>query len=208
MDKPEPDSLGAFFQRAKYQAATWLFVPRAVNKIMEREGKIFVDADSAYVAVAPSTANYYWLDAGTEAIEAASLVDKRAAKLIDNHILVVPGEFSAYTLEVHEKEAFGSLEDFANAVRTKASFSVDLKKQQLQYQTTSGTALRMQYQPEGLRCTGSINGQALDFTDWANGGGYQSPYVIIGNGKMMLTDGQQGYTVDYSSLTPVYQELK
>ena len=208
MDKPKPDSLGAFFQRAKYQAATWLFVPRAVNKIMEREGKIFVDADSAYVAVTPSTANYYWLDAGTEAIEAASLVDKRAAKLIDNHILVIPGEFSAYALEVHEKEAFGSLEDFANAMRTKASFSVDLKKQQLQYQTTSGTALRMQYQPEGLRCTGSINGQALDFTDWANGGGYQSPYVIIGNGKMMLTDGQQGYTVDYSSLAPVYQELK
>ena len=208
MDKPEPDSLGAFFQQAKYQAATWLFVPRAVNEIMEREGKIFVDADSAYLAVTPSTANYYWLDAGTEAIEAASLVDKRAAKLIDNHILVIPGEFSAYALEVHEKEAFGSLEDFANAIRSKASFSVDVKKQQLQYQTASGTAFRMQYQPEGLRCTGSINGQALDFTDWVNGGSYQSPYVTTGDGKMMLTDGQKGYTVDYSSLAPVYQELK
>lgn len=208
MDKPKPDSLGAFFQRAKYQAATWLFVPRAVGKILEQDDRVFVDADSAYVAVTPSTANYYWLDTGPEAIEAASLVDQRAAKLIDNHVLVIPGEFSAYALEVHEKEAFGSLEDFANAVRTKASFSVDLKKQRLQYQTASGAALRMQYQPEGLRCTGSINGQALDFTDWANGGGYQSPYVTTGDGKMMLTDGQQGYTVDYSSLTPVYQELK
>ncbi len=208
MDKPKPDSLGAFFQRAKYQAATWLFVPRAVNKIMEREGKIFVDADSAYVAVTPSTANYYWLEAGTEAIEAASLVDQRAAKLIDNHILVISGEFSAYALEVHEQEAFGSLEDFANAVGAGSSLSVDAKAQQLQYQTAAEEALRMQYQPESLRCTGSINGQALDFTDWVNGGAYQSPYVTTGDGKMMLTDGQQGYMVDYSSLTPVYQELK
>ncbi len=208
MNKPDPDSLGYFFQQAKYQAATWLFVPRAVNNILEQDGKIFIDADSAYVAVTPSNINYYWLDAGAKAIEAASLVDKRAAKLLHNHVLVVPGAFSGYALEVHEQEAFGSLEDFANAVGVGSSLSVDAKAQQLQYQTAAEEALRMQYQSESLRCTGSINGQALDFSNWADGGAYQSPYVTTGKGKMTVTDGQQGYTVDYSDLTPVYQELK
>ena len=208
MNKPDPDSLGYFFQQAKYQAATWLFVPRAVNNILEQDGKVFIDTDSAYLAVTPSTANYYWLDAGAEAIEAASLVDKRATKLLHNHVLVVPGAFSGYALEVHEQEAFGSLEGFAKAIGAKSTLLVKAEEQQLQYRASSGTTLLMQYQPEGLRCTGSINGQALDFANWADGGAYQSPYVTTGKGKMTVTDGQQGYTVDYSDLTPVYQELK
>lgn len=206
--KPLPDSLGDFFQRAKYQAATWLFVPRAVSEILEKDGKIFVDADSAYVAVTPTTVDYYWLDVEDEEIQAAIPIEKRAAKLLDNHVLVVPGAFSGYALEVHEKEAFGSLKDFANAIGAKSNLSVNVKAQQLQYQTAAGDALFMQYQPESLRCTGSINGQTLDFTDWADGGAYQSPYISTGKGKMKLTDGQQGYMVDYSSLTPVYQELE
>ncbi len=208
MAKPLPDSLGVFFQQAKCQAATWLFVPRAVREILERDGKVFIDADSAYVAVTLTTADYYWLDAGIEAVAAAIPIDKRAAKLLDNHVLVVPGAFSGYALEVHEKKGFGSLKDFANAVGTKSSLLVDNKKQQLRYQSTAGVALRMQYQAESLRCTGSINGQALDFSDWASGGGYQSPYITTSDGKMTVTDGQEGYTVDYSNLTPVYRELK
>ncbi len=202
--KPSPDSLGYFFQQAKYQAATWLFVPRAVRKILEQDGKIFIDADSAYLAVTPSTADYYWLKAEDEEIQAAISIDKRAAKLLDNHVLVVPGAFSGYALEVHEKDAFGNLKAFATAVGAKGQLLVDADEQQLRYQASSGTALRMQYQPEGLRGTGSINGESIDFTDWADEGAYQSPYVTTGEGKMTITDGQQGYSVDYSDLAPVY----
>ncbi|MGB3850103.1 MAG: hypothetical protein WA958_09065 [Tunicatimonas sp.] len=203
--KPTSDSLGHFLKQAKYQAATWLFIPQAVNQLLEKNGSIFIDADSAYVAVTPTTANYYWLEADTLAIKAAIPVDKRADKLLDNRVLVVPGTFSGYALEAHEKTNFTSLKDFAQAVSRRSNFTVDTSAQRLHYQTSSGVALRMQYQPQSFRCTGSIDGQPLNFDNWADGKGYQSPYVTTGKGKMTLTDGQQGYTVDYSAFKAVYR---
>ncbi len=204
--KPTSDALGTFFQKAQYQAATWLFVPRQVKQIVERNNKIFIDAGTAYLVVSPSSPDYYWLEGEKDEIDSATLLDKRAATLHHHCVLVVPGAFSAYALEVSESAAFNSLDDYINATLENKGLQVDSKAQKLQYQSVSGDLLDLHYQPEGLRSKGNINGKALNFENWADGGAYQSPYVQIGNGKMTLTDGKESYTVDYSNLVPVYQK--
>ena len=208
LTSPKAGELGEFFQKAKYQAATWLFVPRQVGQVLELDGKIFIDADSAYLAVSPTTTEYYWLDAEVSEIEAATDIDKRAATLNDNKVLVVPGLFSGYALEVVEKDQYSSLEEFAKEVSVKSKFSVDSQNQKLHYSAASGPVLEMHYQAKGLRCQGTINGETLDFTDWAEGGAYLSPYISSGQNKMTLSDGKQAYSIDFTGGQPKIKEMK
>ena len=206
LNAPIAEALGDFFKNARYQAATWLFVPRQTDEIIELNGKIFIDADSAYLAVSPTSEAYYWLDAGSSQITAAAEKDRRAALLYENKILVVPGLFSGYALEVAEKSAFVSLSAFAEAVLENAEFTVDTKKQELKYKSDAGPILRMQYQAEDLRCQGYINGEILDFENWAEGGAYDSPYIKSGNQQMTISDGSLTYTVDFTEEQPNVRE--
>jgi hypothetical protein len=203
---PSPEELGEFFGNAKYQSATWLFVPRQATQVLEQDGRIFIDADSAYLAVSPTAADYYWLEAEEQHVRATAKVDNRAEILYDNKILVVPGQFSGYALEVAEKNSYRSLQDFARQVSEKSRMEVDEQAKQIFYTSASGPELEMHYQAEGLRCRGFINGQALDFDQWAGGGAYQSPYIISGKRKMMLSDGEKAYTIDFTSDQPKVRE--
>lgn len=205
---PIAGDLGDFFKKAPYQAATWLFVPRQADEILERNGRIFIDADSAYLAVTPTSANYYWLDAEEEQVQTAAEVDSRAEILFDNKVLVVPGQFSGYALEVAEKSSYSSLVDFVRQTTEKSKISVDEGAQKIYYTSASGPKLEMHYQAEGLRCQGFINGQALDFDKWADGGAYLSPYIRSGEQRMHISDGRHAYTIDFTSDQPKVSEEK
>lgn len=207
LDEPTADSLGSYLQQAKYQSATWLFVPQKVKQVVERDGMIFIDADSAFVAVTPFSTEYYWLNFSDDVIAGAEKVEPRAKYLHGNRVLVVPGEFSGYALEVAEQNEYSDLNKFVNQYTQQTKLLIDAENQNVDYTTASGATLEMYYQAEGLRCNGSINGELLKFSDWTSGG-YESRYISTGNGKMTVTDGKEGYTVDYSKLTPAYQELK
>jgi hypothetical protein len=196
---PEPAELGDFFSKAQYQAASWLFVPRQARQLLEQDGHIFIDADSAYLAVTPTAPDYYWLDAEEHHIRAATAVNDRADILFDNKILVVPGQFSGYALEVAEKSSYSSLEDFAKQVTEKSSLQVDTQGQKLHYTSAAGPKLEMHYQPEELRCRGFINGKALVYDNWARGGGYESPYIKSGKQRIRISDGKEAYTIDFTS---------
>jgi hypothetical protein len=205
--KPAPDELGNFFSKAKYQAATWLFVPRQVGQVLEIDGRIFIDADSAYLAISPTSNDYYWLDAAPSQIALAAEIDKRASLLKENKVLVVPGQFSGYVLEVVEQDQYTNLNDFAKQVSAKSKFSVDTRNQKLHYASLSGPQLDMFYQAEGLRCRGMINGETLNFNNWADGGAYQSPYIKSGNQQMTISDGRQAYTIDFKNEKPTIREV-
>lgn len=206
--EPKAETLGNFFQAAKYQAATWLFVPRQVDQIIERSGRIFIDTDSAFLAVTPTTDSYYWLDPSPSQITAAAEIDKRVQLLLENRILVVPGSFSGYALEVNEKNEYENFDQFINQVLDKSNLQVDAESFQLAYTTTSGTLLEMQYQPTGLRCQGSIDGKALEFEGWANGKAYDSPYIKSGDQRMTVNDGKQAYEVNFTHEQPQVNQVK
>ncbi|WKN42575.1 hypothetical protein [Tunicatimonas pelagia] len=208
MDAPKADSFGSFLQQAKYQAATWLFVPEQVNRVQEQDGRIFIDVGSAFVAVSPFSPNYYWLDAKANDVQEVEATEKKAKHLYDNQVLVVPGMFSGYALEVVEKKDYTDFSEFISSVIQQTQIRVNTNHQTVQYQPLSGTSLEMRYQANELRCTGSIDGKPLKFENWTSNGGYESPYITTGNGKMTITDGKEGYSVDYSKFNPVYKKLK
>ncbi len=197
LSAPNLEELGDFFSKAKFQAATWLFVPRQTKRLLEQDGRIFIDADSAYLAVSPTSVDYYWLDAEERYVQTAAEVDSRAEILLDNKVLVVSGQFSGFALEVAEKVHYSSLEDFAKEVLENSRILVDEQSQNIYYTSASGPELEMLYQSEGLHCRGSINGKSLDFDNWAGGGAYQSPYIKSGKKQMTLSDGKQAYTLDF-----------
>ncbi len=202
LPQPQSENLGQFFREARFQAATWLFVPRQVDDILERHGRIFIDAGSAYLFISPTTPDYYWLDADTDEVNLAVNIDKNAALLHNNKVLVVPGEFSGYALEAIEKNSYASLEDFAKKVLEKSKFSGDGQTQKIQYAAASGPVLEMEYQSEGLRCRGTINGEALNFEQWADGKAYRSPNLMSGQEQMTISDGKQAYTIDFRAKQP------
>ncbi|MGF1638901.1 MAG: hypothetical protein ACFCUU_17635, partial [Cyclobacteriaceae bacterium] len=202
--KPQTDSLSMheFFESAKYHAATWLFVPKNVDDVVEKGGKIFIKAHHTYIAISPSSQHYFWIDA----LQSPAYKTKGKVSLLnDNHILIVPGTFSGYAVEVAEMDNYNDFQHFIDQMLSKSKFTSQVDSRVLDYNSGSGHTLQMNYQSSGLRCTGRINGKSLNFTSWAGGGAYKSPVLNIKNGKMNLSNGREKYTAEFRNKGVVYK---
>jgi hypothetical protein len=51
----------------------------------------------------------------------------------------------------------------------------------------------------------TINGQAVDWSKWADGGVYASPYISIRDGVMRVSDGRESYSVTFDGTRPVWR---
>ena len=197
-----------WMEKSKNSAATWFFVPREINTIVENEKGIFIQANQTYIYVKPLGSGHFWLQPQDLLLDTIS--EKQPMKIFEQYrILVAAGKQSGFVVEVAEAANYSSLEKFMDAVHKQTK--VDTKRwesnQQIGYKTLAGDKLLMQYQPADLRCTGSINGKPLDYANWANGAAYESPYVKIKDGLMQFTDGQAGYTIDCRGERPVFNSM-
>ena len=62
----------------------------------------------------------------------------------------------------------------------------------------------MQYQKGQKRAAVTINGQVLSFENW---GIYDGPYLEHRDQKLKVTDGKEGFIVDFTGDLPVYRAL-
>jgi hypothetical protein len=137
-----------------------------------------------------------------------SLAAKHPLEILKQYqILVSSGPISGFVVQAAELDVYGSLSNFAAAIRQKTQVNLTRlnNAKTIHYQAMTGDKLVMQYDATDLRCRGSINGSLLDYAKWADGAVYQSPYVEIKNGIMRITDGKEGYVVDCNGERPVFK---
>ena len=191
-DMQDSISIDRFLQNSKIGAAAWLLLPKSVE-VFEKHDKVFIEANQTLIAVHPM-ADYFWFDWQPPG-------DEKAFRMLRTHkVLVIPGNKTGFVLEAAEKEKYGSLNVFAEVVLENASLDLSQLQKNLKviYTSLQNEIVEMTYDPTRLRARGKINGEALDYENWANGGVYQSPYLSIKEGLMQVSDGENSYEVDMS----------
>lgn len=178
---PVPDVAAAtfdeWFEKARFQEAAWLFIPKNCGSISQKRHKIMLQTDQVYVGITPFSDKFYWLKASVD----RGLKGKQ--KILEDYmVLVVEDGLSGYALEVHEKSDFTSFDQFRAEFVNQSSFRKDQEKHVLTYHTMKGDRMKMAYNNLGLRAMGEINGTALDFENWTSGAGYNSSVLRTGNG--------------------------
>lgn len=189
-DMQDSISIAGFLEDSKNGAAAWFLVPKTVE-VLEKQGKVFIAANHTLIAMHPLS-DYFWFDWQPPA-------DAKAYRMLQTHkVLVIPGDKTGYVVEVAEKEKYGKLSAFAKEVLEKTFLDVSQLKKDFRiiYSSLQDENIEMNYDHTRLRAQGKINGKALDYEGWANGGVYQSPYLNIKGGVMRISDGKNGYEVD------------
>jgi hypothetical protein len=196
--------LDEFFEKATYQAATWLFIPRAVDAVKELDGKIFISTTRGYITVAPFNSDYYWIKKPSK----DKLTSKGIQALLEKFdILVVPGKFSGYVLEINEATSFKDFDDYIGKATTqKLKVTSELKS--ITFTSLSGITLDFVYMSDQLKGKGRINGAELNFEEWADGGVYKSPVLSVKNGTMNLTNKESGYLMHVKNRKVHYLKTK
>lgn len=202
---PIPDrASGSFedwFEKARFQEAAWLFIPKNSGEIIEKDQKIMLQTDHVYVGITPFSENVYWLD-----VPAGTALKGRQKVLEDYHVLVVGDGFTGYALEVHEKSDFQSFSEFSAEFLNQPPFKKDRGKNILTYHNMKGDRIEMNYNNLGLRPGGKINDIPLDFENWSESGGYTSPVLNTGKGYLEGNIHGENFKVSLQEETIVYEK--
>lgn len=202
-----PDFLLSLYGDKNYSAASWLWIPREADHRW-RGDHLLIEAGTTRIGVRP-------LGEERTIVTSRDLPDKvpeellKLAGMLESHdLLVVTGKISGYVLEAAETTDYGSEEAFYTALaNTVLDTSQLISRLLLGYTSLSGRSIDFQYRPHRLKASGAIDGAPLDYENWADGAVYQSPYLTVGDGKMQLTDGSSGYSVDFRGDIPQYVPL-
>jgi hypothetical protein len=65
----------------------------------------------------------------------------------------------------------------------------------------------MDYQADQLKAKSWVNRKMLDFENWNKDAVYSGPFLNIKAGVFQISDGSQGYQVDFTRKKPIYQLL-
>ncbi len=173
---------------APQAAETWLFVPRRAASLRVRDDLVLIDAGSAHVAVWPLGGTPFLLAPVT-----GNGPDRAVLNQYD--IVVFPGLPTGFVVEVLPSTAWGTLDAFETALRSQARLDRNdfAPSGRVVYRTMDGTELEVTHDARGLRCRAAVDGRRVDWDDWCRGGVYNSPYLKIGHGRMVVTDGRDGY---------------
>ncbi|WP_373515587.1 hypothetical protein [Persicitalea sp.] len=198
---PQPNlrdlsAVETFIDSTANSAATWLMIPKGVEKTEEDADGIFMEAGDAFIYVRPF-GDWFWVDIPTS--ETAFFTKKGTRQTLTKYrILVCNGQPSGYVLESAEKSKYRDLTDFKQKVSQKARLNLSKYKKNalVEYRSFNNRRLKMKYRPDGLRADGWIDGTPLDYASWADGGVYDSPYLKIKNGRTTVTDGRESFVID------------
>jgi hypothetical protein len=199
------EEIDRFWSESMGSASSWFFYPKELKPVLI-QGNYYIEANDVFIAVIPMVKDHVIINPPDEMIKTMKI--GAAKKFFDRYALITFfGEVSGFVVEVVEKSDYHSLEDFAQRIRNETRLDLshfgDLK---IAYTSIYGDELTMDYQPTGLRCKGSINGEIQDWDQLTHGAVYQSPYLNIKNGIMEVTDAEHGYTVDFTGDHPVWKK--
>jgi hypothetical protein len=203
------DEQRTFFDGAARSAASWLFVPRDL-RITQDGAYAFIEANDTLVAARSLTGSFDLLVPRVLDPDPEGEHNRGHYRFFEQYVVLVSsGDFSGYVLDAAEKSDHGTLESFANAVKgvTRLDTSGFANRGITTYRSLQGDTIELTYDPTGLRPRGSINGEPIDYDTWADGAVYDSPYVKVKDGVMTITDGAEGYTVDFRGERPRIQAL-
>lgn len=208
--KPQNDSaeeIERFWNQSKGSASSWFYYPKQLKPI-EIDGKFLFEAGKMLIAVIPVSNGAFVLSpADSEHLKVSS----EAQKFFKDYSLIVfPGKISGYIVETGEKSSYQSLQNFNQVISktTKSELSKLEKNLIISYHSLGGDDLKLKYNPEGLRCEATINGKKQDWDHFTKGSAYESPYLKIKDGIMQVSDGQEGYIIDFRKDNPIYKNLK
>jgi len=210
VEKPANESaegIERFWNQSKGSASSWFYYPRQLKPI-EIDGKFLFEAGKMFIAVIPVSDGAFVLSPpDSEHLKVSSEVQKFFKEY---SLIVFPGKISGYIVETGEKSVYQSLQKFNQVISqtTKPDHSKLEKNLIISYHSLGGDDLKMKYNPEGLRCEATINGKKQDWDHFTKGSVYKSPYLKIKDGIMQVTDGQEGYIVDFRKDNPIYKNLK
>lgn len=190
---PMEDTLAmkAWFQKAKQQEATWLFLPKDLRSISEREGKIFIETENAYLAVSPFDADHYWMESKEH-----QTFPKGSLKILEDYrVLVVEGAFSGYALEVVERDEFISFIQFQDEIFQTTALEVNASLGRVTYSSLNSDIMEMRYNSSGLRASGQINGQPISYDYWSPSGVYSSDILSVGDGMFSGKIGHDSFSL-------------
>ncbi|MCC5931006.1 MAG: hypothetical protein JJU28_17300 [Cyclobacteriaceae bacterium] len=189
-----------FYNKAQFQEAVWLFIPKKIKNIEVVQHRLIIDAGNSFVVVTPSTTDTRLINESDISSE-----DRKKLNLDTYYIWMVQGKNPAYAMEIFEKDEFSDLDDIK--VKYKGSV-LNVKhgdeESLITFVTHNKDRLEMKYRHLGLRADGKINGSKINFKNWAGGAAYESPYLSIKNGRMHLSDGRRNYKLDYTKQRASY----
>lgn len=206
LDEPamQGESLDGFFEQASLQAATWLFVPKEVNAVQETNGKIFLSVNNTFLTIVPFNSDYYWLKKPSN----LAIKSKAIQGLLETYdILVVPGEFSGYALEVNEADSFGDFQAY-NKAALRQQLDINIDSRTANFESLSGINLKLKYMGNQLKAEGIINGTHLDFEEWADRGVYKSPVLTVKDSVMEIRNEKIGYQMLFKDGEIIYNEIE
>lgn len=203
------ETLKEYFSKARLAAASWLYIPKAVNRIIEKEGKIFIEANNTFIAVFP-LAGYEWINSADWNLDEKTDLAEIHGYLNDYYILSVNGLYSGYIVDSAEKSDYVSIEKFIDVVLSEDRLSLSgfERDGSVKYRNIEGDELSVWYQPTGLRAKYAVNNRLVDYEKWAGGAVYDSPYVKVKDGKMYINDGVEGYQITFKGGKPEYKQVK
>lgn len=204
--EPDTVSVKKYFSDAKLGAASWLFIPKKIDRLIEKEGIVYIQANKTLLAVTP-LGKYQFI---RETDLPSAMDPVKVFPSFDQYFLLsVYGDTSGYIVEAAEFSEYGSLDNFISKYSSEKHLKLfSEKNREAEYETLQKEVLHMQYIDTGLRARAGINGVNVDYDKWADGYVYNSPYVKSKDGILYVTDGEEGYKVDYTGTKPVYNLWK
>ena len=206
--KPPKDmstgEIARFWKESIGSASSWFYFPRKEKPVL-KNGNYFLETECVFIAVLPLTKSSFVVNPSDEIV--AQLPANGGKGFFSGYGLIsFPGQESGYVVEVVEKKDFSSMEDFALQLKRKTRLKVSNSGPFIMnYHSIYSDKLEMRYQAEGLRCTGIINGEIQDWDHYTDGAIYSGPYIQVEEGLMKVSDGKQGYVVDFTGVHPVWR---
>ena len=207
IDRPmtnDAEDVQGFWYNSKGSASSWFYFPKQLKPQLIN-GVYFIEAHNTLLAVNPLFDDHYTINPDQQVI--AQLKDRQAKKFFEGYGLIVfPGLQSGYVVEIVEKDQFKTIETFAKHYHKKTKLDLsEISSNQISYKSLNGDRTQMQYVSYGLRCKGIINGKKQSWDDFTGGAVYKSPYLSIKDGIMQVSDGEDGYVVDFTGSKPVWK---
>ena len=197
-----PEDYEDFWNKNKGAACSWFYYPSELKPIKMNNHWI-IKANKTLIAIIPLTKKSSIIAPEQHLV---SKIENSAGKFFENYSLIVfPGMISGYIVETGELSRYGSIEEFSHAIAAKTKLTHN--KLKISYYSLNGDNIEMEYFPRGLRCKASINGESMDWDNFTNGAVYESPYIRVKNGIMEVTNGTEGYKVDFTGKDLIIENL-
>ena len=202
------EEIADFWNNSKGSASSWFYFPKELQPQLI-DGIYYFEANRTFVAVRPLTNQHFVVSPDHKV---ADKLDPKSGGRFFMHygIIAFTGQVSGYVIDTAEKKDYKNLEGFAAAIKTKAVLDLSKLKSdfEIDYLTIGGDRVNMTYQPTGLRCKARINNKNQNWDNHTRGAVYESPYVKVKNGVMKISDGEQGYKVDFTGNLPKWSKTK